>query len=129
MSRDLDANSSASSALEFLERCAVGARLRGASPRSQHAGQWWSVRNGRDVFVKDLVREGVITDFQADRLTFSNGRGLVIGRYVILDRIGTGSMGWVYKARHQLMDRLVAPRSSIRAPRSGRTSSRGSCAR
>ena len=34
--------------------------------------------------------------------------GLVFGRYVLLDRLGIGAMGRVFKARHQLMDRVVA---------------------
>jgi serine/threonine-protein kinase len=34
--------------------------------------------------------------------------GLVIGRYTILDRIGSGAMGRVYRAQHQLMGRIVA---------------------
>jgi eukaryotic-like serine/threonine-protein kinase len=34
--------------------------------------------------------------------------GLVVGRYILLDLIGTGARGRVYKARHSLMDRVVA---------------------
>ena len=32
----------------------------------------------------------------------------MVGRYIIMDRLGSGSMGRVYKAHHQLMDRVVA---------------------
>src|SRR6185312_10342522 len=35
-------------------------------------------------------------------------RGLAVGRYVLLDLIGQGARGRVYKARHRLMDRVVA---------------------
>ncbi len=55
-----------------------------------------------------LVRDGSLTAYQAKRLLSGKPHGLVVGRYVILDRIGSGSMGRVYKAHHQLMDRVVA---------------------
>ena len=35
-------------------------------------------------------------------------RGSVIGSYELLDRIGTGGMGEVWKARDRLLDRVVA---------------------
>jgi serine/threonine-protein kinase len=55
-----------------------------------------------------LVEEGTLTEFQATRLLKGRARGLVMGRYVLLDRIGIGAMGRVFKARHRLMDRVVA---------------------
>jgi serine/threonine protein kinase len=33
---------------------------------------------------------------------------LVIGNYQVLDRLGAGGMGTVYKARHRRMKRVVA---------------------
>ncbi len=33
---------------------------------------------------------------------------MLVGKYVILDRLGSGSMGRVYKAHHQMMGRVVA---------------------
>jgi len=55
-----------------------------------------------------LVRDTVLTSFQARRLLANRPQGLVVGRYIILDRIGSGSMGRVYKAHHAMMDRIVA---------------------
>jgi serine/threonine-protein kinase len=55
-----------------------------------------------------LIAEGVLTDFQADRLLKGKAHGLVVGRYVILDRVGEGGRGRVFKAQHRLMGRLVA---------------------
>jgi serine/threonine protein kinase len=55
-----------------------------------------------------LVREGLLSGFQARRLLVGHSQGLVCGRYTIIDKIGEGAMGQVYQARHQLMDRLVA---------------------
>ena len=55
-----------------------------------------------------LVRESVLTDYQARRFLVGKSHGLLVGKYVILDRLGSGSMGRVYKAHHQLMGRVVA---------------------
>ena len=55
-----------------------------------------------------LVRDNVLTAFQAKRLLSNRPQGLVVGRYIILDRVGSGSMGRVYRAHHVMMDRVVA---------------------
>jgi eukaryotic-like serine/threonine-protein kinase len=55
-----------------------------------------------------LVREKILTSFQARRFLSNRSNGLIVGRYMILDRIGSGSMGRVYKAHHAMMDRTVA---------------------
>jgi eukaryotic-like serine/threonine-protein kinase len=55
-----------------------------------------------------LVRERIITTYQARRFLGNRSNGLIVGRYIILDRIGSGSMGRVYKAHHVMMDRVVA---------------------
>ncbi|MDB5343057.1 MAG: Serine/threonine protein kinase [Schlesneria sp.] len=61
-----------------------------------------------EAFAKLLVDNDHLTAFQASEL-LSNGRTpLVLGDYVLLDRIGAGGMGQVFKAKHQHMDRLVA---------------------
>jgi serine/threonine-protein kinase len=55
-----------------------------------------------------LVRENILTSYQAKRFLSNRPHGLIVGRYIILDRIGSGSMGRVYKAHHVMMDRAVA---------------------
>src|SRR5437764_6179138 len=45
-----------------------------------------------------LVDQGTITTFQAERILNGKSQGLVLGPYVLLDAIGQGSMGQVYKA-------------------------------
>jgi serine/threonine-protein kinase len=55
-----------------------------------------------------LVQEEILTRFQANRLLQNKSHGLVIDRYVLLERLGEGSMGRVFKAQHRLMGRVVA---------------------
>ena len=45
-----------------------------------------------------LVMQGTLTAFQAERVLNGKTQGLVLGPYVLLDAIGQGSMGQVYKA-------------------------------
>src|SRR5437867_774276 len=59
-------------------------------------------------FIRELVRSGKITKFQATNLYQGRAKGLVFGEYVILDKIGAGGMGQVYKAQHKRMKRVVA---------------------
>jgi eukaryotic-like serine/threonine-protein kinase len=55
-----------------------------------------------------LVRDQLLTEYQTRRFLNGKSHGLLVGKYVILDRLGSGSMGRVYKAHHQLMGRVVA---------------------
>jgi serine/threonine protein kinase len=55
-----------------------------------------------------LVEEKVLTEYQSRRFLNNKSHGLVVGRYVILDRLGSGAMGRVFKAHHLMMDRVVA---------------------
>jgi serine/threonine-protein kinase len=55
-----------------------------------------------------LIKERLLTEYQARRFLSNKSHGLVVGRYVIVDRLGSGSMGRVYKAHHLMMDRYVA---------------------
>src|SRR5258708_26494 len=57
---------------------------------------------------RELLKEGSLTAFQANQLLQDRGAELVLGPYVLLERLGEGGMGQVFKARHPLMDRIVA---------------------
>ncbi len=64
--------------------------------------------NDARLLAERLIRERLLTEYQSRRLLLNKPSGLTLGKYVILDRIGSGSMGRVYKAQHQLMGRVVA---------------------
>lgn len=55
-----------------------------------------------------LQKEQLLTAYQAGHVLEGRGEGLIVGQYVVLDEIGHGSVGMVYKARHRIMGRLAA---------------------
>ena len=55
-----------------------------------------------------LVQEGRMTAFQQRRLLSTEEGPLLIGQYVLMDRIGEGGMGAVFRSLHQRMQRVVA---------------------
>lgn len=61
-----------------------------------------------ETFSQLLVRFGKLTEFQAQELLSGARTPLVLGDYVLLDKIGAGGMGQVFKAQHRVMERLVA---------------------
>jgi eukaryotic-like serine/threonine-protein kinase len=60
------------------------------------------------VIAKFLVDNNYLTKFQAERLLAGKVDGFVLGQYRILDQIGKGGMGRVFKAEHMTMGRRVA---------------------
>ena len=58
--------------------------------------------------LRELVRQKKLTRFQAERVWQGRGKSLVLGNYLLLEKIGQGGMGAVYKAEHRRMHRIVA---------------------
>jgi len=54
------------------------------------------------------VKRGLLTRYQARRLWKGEGASLFLSQYVLLDKLGDGGMGSVFRARHLRMDREVA---------------------
>jgi len=60
------------------------------------------------LLAQEFVRQGKLTKYQAIMLYQGKSKGLVLGNYAVLDKLGQGGMGLVFKARHRRMQRLVA---------------------
>ncbi len=56
----------------------------------------------------ELVRRGWLTPFQANQLAAGKAAELVLDQYLLLDRLGQGGMGAVYRARQRSVQRTVA---------------------
>jgi response regulator RpfG family c-di-GMP phosphodiesterase/serine/threonine protein kinase len=61
-----------------------------------------------DVLLGQLIEHGLLTEYQAARIDAGSTFGLVLGNYRVLDRLGAGGMGVVFRAEHMRMRRQVA---------------------
>jgi serine/threonine-protein kinase len=57
---------------------------------------------------KELLQRGWLTAYQANQLLLGKGDQLVLGQHILLERLGEGGMGAVFKARQRMLDRVVA---------------------
>src|SRR6516165_544569 len=64
-----------------------------------------------------LIRQGVLTTFQVDRVLQGKVENLVFGPYTVTDAVGFGSLGTVYQAISRNDDQMYAlklmPRRSL----------------
>lgn len=66
-------------------------------------------RESDDSRVLDLLaRLGLMTEYQVARVRVGRTHGLVLGNYRLLEKIGSGGMGVVYRAEHRRLRQPVA---------------------
>lgn len=70
---------------------------------------------------KELVSRQKLTPFQARALLKGRWKGLVLGNYEILEKLGQGGMGSVFKARHRRLGRIVCVKVMNQAGRKSAT--------
>lgn len=66
---------------------------------AERLGEW---------LIRRLVAERRLTSFQAQQLLAGQGESVLLGNYLLLEKIGQGGMGAVYKSLHRRMQRIVA---------------------
>ena len=71
--------------------------------------------SGIDESVKDsgiiasiLTKAGLLTEWHSEKLLQGRHKGFYLGKYKLLNHIGTGGMGAVYLAEHRVMRHRVA---------------------
>jgi serine/threonine-protein kinase len=57
---------------------------------------------------RELMQRDWVTPYQINQLFLGRGHELILGPYLLLERLGEGGMGQVFKARHRKMQRLLA---------------------
>src|SRR5262249_42625759 len=83
---------------QLLEAGQLAEARRALKPRFQEAR----------ALAGELIQRKWLTPFQVNKLLQGRGQELVLGPYRLIERLGAGGMGEVFKARHARMDRLVA---------------------
>ncbi len=60
------------------------------------------------ILASNLTKAGLLTEWQSEKLLQGRHKGFYLGKYKLLNHIGTGGMGSVYLAEHQVMRHRVA---------------------
>ena len=79
-------------------------------PEKVHQISTWAENEAADPqeVAKLIVQRGWLTAFQIKFIWKGRADELFLNQYVLVDRLGEGGMGEVYKAKHRRMDRDVA---------------------
>ena len=64
--------------------------------------------NDAEQLARELVRQKKLTKYQAEEVYRGKGKSLTLGNYLLMEKIGSGGMGQVFKAEHRRMKRIVA---------------------
>lgn len=60
------------------------------------------------ILAKELIYREWLTPFQAEQILSGHADSLVLGSYILLEPIGQGGMGCVFRARNWKLNRIVA---------------------
>lgn len=57
---------------------------------------------------RDLIQRGWLTPFQVNQILQGKGQDLILGPYRLLERVGEGAMGQVFKGWNPKLERIIA---------------------
>ncbi len=93
--------------LDLLRKSAVVEEKRLSTYLDQLSGQG-PFPSEPQKFAGLMIRDGMLTYFQAEQLLQGRWKRFNIGRYRVLERLGSGGMGQVFLCEHVMMRRRVA---------------------
>src|SRR6187397_656991 len=79
-----------------------------AGPHLAHLDDLARASAGHQELLRELRQREWLTAYQADQLQLGLWQQLVVGPYILLEVLGGGGMGQVFRARHYLSERIAA---------------------
>src|SRR5262249_34471953 len=85
-----------------------GSQLLSSAQMNEVAGGFLVRFSSPRALAGELLNRGWLTPYQINQLFLGKAGSITFGPYLILERLGEGGAGQVFKARHQKMNRVVA---------------------
>ena len=82
---------------KFVEQLEASGILTGDTLKDFLASEVGEPKDAEELAMA-LIRQKHLTKFQAEQISKGKGKSLVLGNYVLLDKIGAGGMGQVFTA-------------------------------
>ncbi|HEY1068281.1 MAG TPA: serine/threonine-protein kinase, partial [Pirellulales bacterium] len=101
-------NTPVRSATPSFSAFAEGLAATGFAPANELAQEVAAAQDDVDSLAQRVVERGWLTEFQLSAVREGRASALRVGNYDLIDRLGAGGMGTVFKARHRRMKRIVA---------------------
>jgi serine/threonine-protein kinase len=98
---------------ELIQQLSTGPLL-SAERKKELPGLRTSCADAR-ALARELVQRGWLTPYQVNQLIQGRGQDLILGPYVLQERLGEGGMGTVFKAHQTFLNRPVALKLIVQA--------------